>query len=167
MHFRDVIRINTITGSQYTSSIFFCLYGLQTKMRLTITTMILVLFTGCNGYFHPNKNKMVDFQELLLLINLTMMYGVSYHSNESVFSVVTNIMISLALIQFCIIVLHHFFTYACHFNTATMFQAIKETMINKETKWQDLNSIKLLKIPECTYNYTEYQDGLISEDFSQ
>ena len=148
-------------------SIFFCLYGLQTKMRLTITTMILVLFTGCHGYFHPNKNKMVDFQELLLLINLTMMYGVSYHSNESVFSVVTNIMISLALIQFCIIALYHFFTYTCHFNTATIFQAIKETMINKKTKWQDLNSIKLLKIPERTYNYTEYQDGLISEDFSQ
>ena len=26
--------------------------------------------------------------------------------------------------------------------------------------------VEILNIPECTYNYREYQDGLISDDFS-
>ena len=25
--------------------------------------------------------------------------------------------------------------------------------------------VALLNIPECTYNYNEYQDGLVSDDF--
>ena len=111
---------------------------------------------------------MVDIQEFLLLINLTMMYAVSYHSNESVFCIVTNVTISLALIQFCALVLHHFLTYTYRCNTAIMLQTIKLTMTNlftNKTECQYLNDANLLEIPERTYNYTEYQDGLISDDF--
>ena len=42
-------------------SIFFALYGLQIKIRLIIAT---VVFTGWHGYSHPNKNKLVNIQEL-------------------------------------------------------------------------------------------------------
>ena len=131
--------------------------------------MILVLFTGYHGYTHPYKNKLVDTQEILLLINLTIMYAVSYQSRESLFSVISNVMISLACIQFCIMVLYHFFTYTCHCNVVVMLQAIKRSTIkclSKETEQQNLSHIKLMNIPDCTYNYTEYQDGLISDDFN-
>ena len=150
-------------------SIFFTLYGFQIKLRLIIGTMILVLFTGYHGYTHPYKNKLVDTQELLLLINLTMMYAVSYQNSESLFSVISNIMISLACVQFCIIVLYHFFTYTCHCDVVVMLQAIKRSTIkclSKNTEQQNLSNIDLLNIPDCTYNYTEYQDGLISDDFN-
>ena len=150
-------------------SMFFILYGFQIKLRLIIATTILVLFIGYHGYTHPYKNKLVDTQEILLLINLTIMYAVSYQSSESLFSVVSNIMISLACIQFCIIVLYHFFTYTCHCNVVVMLQAIKRFTIkcsSTNTKQQNLSNIELLNIPDCTYNYTEYQDGLISDDFN-
>ena len=150
-------------------SMIFSLYGFQTKLRLILTTMILVIFTVYHGYIHPNKNKMVNIQELLLLINLIIMYAVSYQGSESVFSTVTNVMISLAFIQFCTIVLYHFLTYTCHCDVVNMLQTGKQKMIkymcySKRNKYQ-VQNLELLNIPECTYNYTEFQDGLVSDDF--
>ena len=130
--------------------------------------MTLVLFTAYQGYIHPNKSKLVNIQEHLLLINLTIMYAVSYHGSESVFSIVTNVMISLAFIQFCAIVLYHFLTYTCHCNIVIMLQTVNRTVMKlfiKKTKRQNFNDLELLNIPECAYNYTEYRDGLISDDF--
>jgi len=148
-------------------SIIFAFYWIQTKLRLIIATMILVLFTAYHGYTRPSKNKLVNIQELLLLINLSIMYAVSYQSSYGVFSIVTNAMISLAFIQFCAIVLYHFLTYTCHCNVVIMFQSGKQKMMNiyfKKRECQDSNYLHLLDIPERA-NYTEYQDGLISDDF--
>ena len=95
-------------------SCFFALYGdygLTAKLRLLISTTILILFIGYHGYIHPNKNTLVNIQELLLLLNLTILHAVSYYDSGYVFSLVANTMISLALVQFLTIVLHHFLTY--------------------------------------------------------
>ena len=112
-------------------SLFFTLYAFQIKLRLLLATVILVLFTSIFGYICPNKNKLVNFQELLLFINLTIMHAVSYYSNDNVFGVITNLMISLAFIQFCIIVTYHFLTYTCHCNIEYALHRIKE-------KWSNL-----------------------------
>ena len=150
-------------------SIFFALYGFQMKPRLIIATLILVLLTGYHGYIRPNKNKLVNIQEHLLLINLTILYAVSYQGSENVFCIVTNVMISLAFIQFCTIVLYHFLTYTCHCNVVIMLQAGKQKIMKyfslKKNICQNLNHLELLDIPERTYDYTEYQDGLVSDDF--
>ena len=78
-------------------------------------------------------------------------------------------MISLAFIQFCMIVLYHFLTYTCHWDFVIMLQTGKQKMlkyIRKSNIFQEnLYQHELLDIPKCTYNYTEYQDGLISDDF--
>ena len=149
-------------------SIFFALYGLQTKLRLLITTLILVLFIAYHSCTYPHKNKLVNIQELLLLLNLTIMYAVSYQYSESVFYTVTNIMITLSFIQFFTTVLYHFLTYTCHCNIVGTLQTIEQGIkkyFTKSNKSQNLNYHELLDIPECTYNYSEYRDGLISDDF--
>ena len=49
-----------------------------------------------------------------------------------------------------------------------MLQAVNQTVMKlfiKKTKHQNFNDLKLQNIPEGTYNYTEYRDGLISDDF--
>ena len=148
-------------------SMFFALYGFQTKTRLIIATLILNFFTAYHGYTHPYKSKLMNIQELLLLVNLTMMYAVSYQSSENVFFIVTNVMISLAFIQFCAVVLYHFLTYTCHYDIVSKLKSGKQMIkyITKKNKSKSLNYLELLDIPECTYNYTEYQDGLVSDDF--
>ena len=148
-------------------SVFFALYGFQIKLRLIIATMILVLFTAYHGYTHPHKNKLVNIQELLLLVNLTIVYAASYHCSKNVFAAVISVMISLAYIQFCTLVLYHFLTYTYHCNITNMLQRMRQKIIfTKSNRCQNSYDIGLLDIPECTYNYNQYQDGLVSDDFN-
>jgi len=144
-------------------SIFFSLYALPMQLRLILVTIILVFISISYGYICPNKNKMVNLQELLLLTNLTIMHTVSFQHNEKIFSVITNVMISLSFVQFWIIVLYHFFTYTFHCDVA-----IKEKLMKFFTTKKRLicsYDVALLNIPERTYNYNNYQDGLVSDDF--
>ena len=150
-------------------SLLFAMYGFQTSLKLILSTMLLIIFSIYNGRIYPYKNKLVNIQELLLLLNLTIMYAVSYQSNESIFSTVTNVMISLAFIQFCTIVLYHFLTYTCHCNIEIILQISKEKLIkfcHKNHSNHHNVGVELLNVPERTYNYAEYQDGLVSDDFT-
>ena len=148
--------------------IFFGLYGFQIRARLIIATLILIFFIGYHGYIYPYKNKLMNIQEHLLLINLTMMYAVSYQSNAKTFSIVSNVMISLAFIQFCTIVFYHFLTYTCHCDIMNKINLVVKILqrITKKNIYQNLDNHELLDIPERTYNYNEYQDGLVSDDFN-
>ena len=74
-------------------------------------------------------------------------------------------MISLAFIQFCIIVVCYFFIYTCPYNVIVSIVTLKEKLINLRKSKNYHRDISLLNIPECIYNYSEYQDGLVSDDF--
>ena len=77
-------------------------------------------------------------------------------------------MISLAFVQLLIIVLYHFLTYKCHCNVARVLLILKNKLNILSSKIYENNfNAELLNIPECTYNYTEFQDGLVSDDFKQ
>ena len=147
-------------------SLFFALYAFHIKLRLLLATIILMLFTSIFGYICPNKNKLINFQELLLLINLSIMHAVTYYDSDSVFGIVINLMISLAFIQFCLIVIYHFLTYTCHYNIENTLRSVREKLVNYFAKDHHAFDIALLDIPEHTYNYSEYQDGLVSDDFA-
>ena len=146
-------------------SSFFIPYAFSIHLRKLLATMILVPFIAVFGYFCPNKNKLINFQELLLLVNLTIMHAVSYYNNDNVFGIVTNLMITLAFIQFCIIVVYHFLTYTCHCDIERALHAVKEKLMNHRREDYHSVNVALLDIPERTYNYSEYQDGLVSDDF--
>ena len=147
-------------------SLFFALYAFQIKLRLLLATVILILYIAIFGYICPNKNKLINFQELILLINLSIMHAVSYYGSDCVFGIVTNLMISLAFIQFCLIVIYHFITYTCCCNIEKTLCSVREKLVNSFAKGRHAFDIALLDIPERTYNYSEYQDGLVSDNFA-
>lgn len=107
---------------------------------------------------------MVNFQELSLLINLTVMHVVSIRRHNRLFGMVTNLMISLAFIQLCMIVIYNFLTYTCHYDIENTLHTVKGKLVKCRRKDNSIN-VALLEIPECTYNYSEYRDGLVSDDF--
>jgi len=149
-------------------SMLFGFYAFQTQLRLILTAIILILYTSSYGYFRPHKSNLVCIQELFLLLNLTIMYAVSYQSHATIFFITTNVMISLALFQFCTILFCHFLTYTCHCNVVTTLHAQIQKwlkLFNKEKDFRRSNNITLLNIPEPAYNYREYRGGLISDDF--
>ena len=143
-------------------SSFYALYAFQLNLRLLLAGIILVVFTSYFGYIQPYKNRVVNVQELLVLVNLTILH-VAYK-----YSIFTSVMISLAFIQFSTIVLYHFLVYICHCNVVDILVMLKESimkMCRLRRIDNGVNEVSLLNIPECTYNYSEYRDGLISDDF--
>ena len=151
-------------------SLFFAMYAFQTRLKLILSAILLVIFSICCGHIHPHKNKIVNLQELLLLMNLTIMYAVSYQSSKRIFSTATNIMISLTFIQLFTIVFYHFLTYTCHCDVVNSLQTLKGKLPKLWYKSFFKNNVRfnveLLNIPERTYNYSEYRDGLVSDDFN-
>ena len=144
-------------------SMLFSFYAFQVKLRLILTAISLMIFTSYHAYLKPNKNRITNFQELSILVNLTIMYAVSIQENENIFSIITNVMMGLALIQFSIVVVEHFFVYTCHSKFSIKRKI--QMFLNKRKSNQRSFNTELLDIPERTYNYSEYQDGLISDDF--
>ena len=150
-------------------SVLFAMYAFETRLKLILSTVLLMIFSICNGHIHPYRNKLVNIQELILLTNVTIMYAVSYQCNERIFSIIANVMIGLALVHFIMLVLYHFLTFTWHCDIETLLQTLKHKLLNLWYRDHLKNisnfDIALLNIPERTYNYTEYQDGLVSDDF--
>ena len=146
-------------------SLFYALYAFELHLRLIFAVIILTLFICYFGYIQLYKNKLINSQELLLLANLTILYAVSNQNNTKIFFIITNVMISLVFIQFCTIVVYHFLIYTCPCNVVMSIVTLKEKLINVRRSKNHHHDISLLNIPECTYNYSEYQDGLVSDDF--
>ena len=141
-------------------SFFFALYGFTSKVRLLIATTILIIFLSFYGYIRPNRNKLVNIQELLLLLNLTILYAVSYFGSGYVFSLVTNIMISLAVVQFLTIILYHFLIYTCKYDVVTALHTAKENAMrcfdNRPLEDNYLNVyIALVDTDEHNDNYND------------
>ena len=83
-------------------------------------------------------------------------------------------MISLAFVQFVTIVLYHFLTYTCHCDVICLLKTTKQKLksvvmmlCSKKMSTCASNNIALLNIPDRTYNYAEYRDGLVSDDLKQ
>ena len=88
------------------------------------------------------------------------MYTTYCYGNDYIFSLVTNIMISLALMQFCLAVLYHFFTYTCRFDIVATLYTLRgrAMMLCGTTAGQDEyldDDIALLDNDENVYNYNE------------
>ena len=96
--------------------LFVAMQALQTRMRLIMSTILVITFSLLLGSIRPYKKKFVNIQELLLLLNLSIIYAVSYQDDGHLFCIITNIMSSLALLQFCLIVLYHLLIYTCTFH---------------------------------------------------
>ena len=126
-----------------------------------------------NTYFlswiiHPNKNKSINIQGLILLVNLTILYTTcttpaALYNTSIVITV--NVMIGCALLQFSVIVLYHFVTFALHWNIIDIFHMVKGKVMNKFCTTTSHENTVLFNIPERTFNYNEYREGLTSDDF--
>jgi len=148
-------------------NIFLALYAINISIRLTISAMFMVFFTAASGYIQPYKNKFVNMQELGLLINVTMLYGVSIQSNTKLFSITANVMITIILLHFSTIVLIHLFIYTCHCSMMMMTfkKRLKRLLYIGKSDFPMKCDVQMLNIPERDYDYREYRDGLVSDDF--
>ena len=143
--------------------LFFVFYLFRTQIKLIVSTIVLLCYTISFGFIYPNKNKLVNIQELILLLNLTVLYAVSYQSNNDIFSVFTNIMVIVTFVQFFLIILYHTLTYALHYDLMYMLKATanKISLLNKShLTHPNVHNTTSLNIPDRV-NYTEYREDLL------
>ena len=150
-------------------NVFFALQMFPKEVSLIVEAIFLIITTSLHGYICPYKSKFVSAQEFVVLINLTIVYSASYHCSDTISSTITNVMITIALVHFTIILLYHFLTFTCHCNVENMLWVVKEKMIKcchfKHYDHHTNDHVMTSKIPERTYNYTEYREGLVTDDF--
>ena len=99
--------------SNYTSNCFSCFVN-------------ILYYDWTGGYLQQYKNKHLNIQELILFMNLTILFCIPYQGNDRVIYITANAMIIVVLFHSIAIVLYHFLTYTCHCNVIMMLLYIKK-----------------------------------------
>ena len=151
------------------------LSSLDSKINFTTGLIIIGITDAFRAYRKPFKCSIKNFQDSLLTINLLSLYtfALSFNRNETR-KISVDILISLAAVQFILIVFYHIFVYA----HGGIIQKTAMSMLHTLHRWMDRfykkpqacdQQFKLhlyCDIPEVTHNYHEYQEPLIGQEYS-
>jgi len=100
------------TGLQLlTRIVFFGTTLLDNKTNLTTGIVILSILEGVHGMCRPFAKDFKTYQELLLIINLLVLYTFTLSSQGNVNMTGVNIMITMAAVHFSLIIMYHVVTY--------------------------------------------------------
>jgi len=166
-------------------TLFYGLSALNKTSNLTVSAVLLYVIGNFTGYLRPFKHLMQNCNELVLLLNLGVLFVVTLSGK---FNITADIMHALAAAQFCFIVLHHVTKYTIAFNVKIQLQVyissfvkgilkakpclyvimlVKWIIVGFNTVSPD-NSVNVqcaaFNIPEKTYDYSKYQEPLLGED---
>ena len=149
-------------------AVFFSISALDKNTNLLIGSIILSIIIGLHGVVYPFKTKFKNYNELLYVINLQILYTLTlsnYHGATTV-----NVMVTLASIQFIFIIIYHIVTYPYSGMIMIKINDFTNTLtkwISKFTKPSPNVDFQLhtIEIPEVTYNYCEYREPLIGQDY--
>ena len=163
-------------------TIFFGLSSLDTKINFAAGLIILTIVNIVHAYNQPFKTRFKNNLETIFIINLLGLYTFILLFGQNDINKVTavNVLIIAAAVQLLLIILCHIFIYACS-------EKIKSRITSMLHSWYDVLSrwmIRLYKkpqvsdqqfqlhhyscnIPNITYNYHEYQEPLISQEYNK
>ena len=161
------------TGQQLmVRTVFFGLSSLSSNINLSSSIIILSIANVVHTCSKPFKSKIKNYQEFLLIINLLVLYIVALSSAPNDINAnVVNIMISLAVAQFSLIVMYNTLIYACSGvlfkRLSSLYYDILARLISKSHKKMQTQPLELhhCNIPDVTYNYREYQEPLIGQEY--
>ena len=156
-------------------TVFFGLSSLSSSdINLSASIIILSIFNVVHAYSKPFKSKAKNYQEFFLIINLLGLYIFALSSVSNDINVTAiNIMITLAVAQFSLIVLYHILTYGCSGVVTQWLLSLYHDVLagkfirsNKKLQTQQFD-LHHCNIPDVTYNYHEYQEPLIGQEYCQ
>jgi len=94
-------------------TVFFGISSLERNINLTICIILLSIIEGTQCVLKPFKNKALNYQELIFVLNVLWLYAYLLFSQDSSNIIVVNTMISLAAVNFIAIIIYHIITYVC------------------------------------------------------
>ena len=150
-------------------AIFFGISSLDRNLNLTISIALFSLIGMIQGTLKPFRSGVKNFQEQLLLLNITILYAFLQYSQEAVSTMVVNIMIITAAVHLTFIIAYHIITYACsvvirHKMVSSVNAIIKKfttlQMMSQNSNQFELEDNIRSSIPEAV-NYHEFREPLL------
>ena len=159
--------------------VFFGMSSLDVNINLTACIIILSIIEGVQVICKPFKNKFNNFQELLLTINLLLLYTFTLSSQGDVNITGVYIMNAMAAVHFSLIIMYHIITYVCggvmRKKLSSGVNVCKERilklkvfkkLLKQESKTDNNKHKSDINIPDKTYNYWEYREPVIGSEYN-
>ena len=155
------------TGLQLlTRTIFFAISSQEMNINLAVGIVFLNIAIGVHCLKQPFKTKLNNYHELLFLFNLHGLFVLSLYAHNMT---AITIMVFMSALHFSIIIIYQTITCLCSDSTKhEMWMSVSKltrwvTTLHSKSQFQ---SFKLQdnirnKIPEVTFNYSEYQEPLL------
>ena len=145
-------------------AVFFGLSALERNINLTVGIILLAVISAIQAKISSFKSSYKNFYESCYLFYLSTVYAFSYGQ----YDVAVNVIITIAVLQFLLIVIHHIITNVC--SGATMMYKLKN-MMNLTVKWitrshskPQQNAALNNTPPDKAYNYQELREPLVGQD---
>ena len=152
-------------------AVVFGISSLDRNINLTVSIILFGILGGLHGIVRPFKNKYKNYQELLLILNLQGLYAISQYSQDTNMTAV-NILIGIAAVQFIIIVGYYMITYPydgavsynLRLNINILTRWINRSFKKSHQRFQ-LQDTTRDKIPEVAFNYHEFLEPLVAQEY--
>ena len=149
-------------------SVFFGLSALSRNVSLCSGAALVGIILCTHGILHPFKSRFKNFQELLVLLNLLIIYVTALYSvneNNKYKLLIIRLLIIGVLTYFIILIF-------CHCVMLMYGDTIKETVIKikqmftKKQKFSKSLHMEQLscRIPDVAFNYKEFREPLVELD---
>ena len=142
--------------------VFLGISVLEPNISIMIGNIVVAAICLVTGIMHPFKSALHNYQELLLLFNLQILY---IFVQNSFGMIAINTILSMALVHFSLIVIYHIITYMCGGVIRNKIQqGINTVMGWMVTKSANDQRFELANVPEVAFNYHEYREPLVALD---
>ena len=151
--------------------IFFAISSLDRDINLTIGIILLSILGCYHCTTYPFKNAIKNYQELVLVLNLQVMYTISLYGRESVTSIILSVMIAVAAVHFMFIVLYHIITYVhggvirqkMMLNINKLTRCLNSLSGRQQVQQFELENLTRDRIPEVIHHYDQFQEPLVGQ----
>ena len=152
---------------------FFMLSALSRNTGLSYGVVLVVIVLCTHGIIQPFKSRFANFQESLVLLNLSVVYYIAalYCENENRFYKlhIIRLLIITVLVYFALFIFCHcimlLYGNVIKRSANKIKQMLMKMITVKQTCSRSLHMEELsAKIPDVTFNYTEFQEPLIGVD---
>ena len=158
--------------------IFFALSSLERNINLVLGIILLSVAIGAHGIIGPLQSKAKNFQEMLYIINLQILFVVAQYNDQVISPIGYNILFGIAAFHFALIALYHTITYSCNSKIKTRIHSGITTLLEWITRYklhgssynrqQLVNELKSQntrnEIQEAV-DYHRYQETLLNEQY--
>ena len=132
--------------------------GLNKSNNLTVAMLITSIAMCIHGYLHPFKHKLLNLQELMILLNTLIIY---VSTNFDYYEVVIRATVGVAMMYFIMMLLWHSVTHTCG-------TCIRSILPNKVIQWkeklsssQELDELSVEHNSWVTGTYEEYREPMV------